>query len=52
MTSRYFIVMTELGKLWLALSVHKLNTTWTDRHGQLVSVSSATDAFTLSGDLS
>lgn len=40
--------------LWLSLSVHKLNTTWTHRHGQLVSISSSTDAFTQSesGELS
>lgn len=50
MTNRYVIVMSELGKLWLTLSVHKLNTTWTDPQGQHVSVSSAPDAFTQSGE--
>lgn len=52
MAGRYFIVMSELGKPWLTLSVHKLNATWTNRRGQRVSVSSATDAFTQSGQLS
>lgn len=43
MTSRYFIVMNELRKLWFTHSAHKLNTPWTNTHSQLVSVSSNID---------
>lgn len=43
MTSRYFIVMNELGKLWFTHLAHKLNTPWTNTHSQLVSVSSNID---------